>query len=246
MAYLLTGLGAVILALAAYCAVRNRGKAVGLLVMPALIALMFGYPEGLQKIRATFGASTVETTFQQKIDDATKIINQLRALAVNTAKSLIQLRENSHSLIVNGGNEFAEQDAYKASLLQSLRDMDIPAETIKEVEQSDSNVVLNFYSNAAWRFGSDGFLPDEKKRQEFNKAFWSLSAEQQRSPEQLQKLFDDFHIDSSRFSPYMDDFRYYVSKKEQRRPEVWAQRETWGFGWTTPGSVFQTQRPLHN
>jgi hypothetical protein len=39
----------------------------------------------------------------------------------------------------------------------------------------------------------------------------------------------------------MEDFRYYVGKKEQRRPEVWAERETWGFGRTTPGSVFPLQ-----
>lgn len=79
-----------------------------------------------------------------------------------------------------------------------------------------------------------------KKRQEFNQAFYTLSDEDHHSPEKIQALFDRFQIDSSKFTPYMEDFRYYVSKKKQRRPEEWAKRETWGFGSSSPESVFRS------
>lgn len=241
MTYALTILGMVTLAVAVHCAFHNRGKAAGLLMMPAIVALLFGAPEGLLNFHAAFASGSLDATFQQKIDNAEKIITQLRLLAVNTAKSLIQLRENSHAVLIDGSNEFAEQDAYKASLINSLRDMGIAPETIRQVEQSDSNVVVQFYSYAAFRFASDGFLPDEKRRQQFDRAFQSLSAEQQHSPDQIQKLYDRFQVNGTKFAPYMEDFRYYVERKEQRRPEAWAVRETWGFGRTSPGSVFPLQ-----
>lgn len=241
MSYALTILGIAALVLAVYCGFRNRGKAAGLLMMPAIVALLFGAPEGLQKFHAAFATGSLDATFQQKINDADKIIAQLRALAVNTAKSLIQLRENSHALLVGASNEFEDQDAYKLTLLKALRDMGITDDTIKEVEKSDSNVVVSFYAYAAYRFASDGFLPDEKRRQDFDKTYQKLSAEQQRSPGQIQNLYDDFHVDGSKFAPYMEDFRYYTERREQRRPEAWAKRETWGFGRTTPGSAFPMQ-----
>jgi hypothetical protein len=212
-------------------------KSATLACIPAALLLLFGNLSQVDSFKV--GVSSIEATLSAKVTDAQRIIDQLRGLAVNTAKSLIQLRENSNALVTS--IDFPAEDAYKASVVQSLKDMEIPAEAIKEVEQSDSNVVVGFYAYAAFRFASDGFLPDDKKRQEFNTAYAALSDAQKHSPVELEALFNRFHVDGTRFSPYMEDFRYYLSNKEQRRPEEWAKRETWGFGRTTPGSVF----PMH-
>jgi hypothetical protein len=228
---MLAGMGFLV---AACIACLKGKKAAALVTVPATLLILFANIDRVDSFKV--GAASFEAKFKEKIENAQRIIDQLKGLAVNTAKSLIQLRETSGGIVTE--NPYPAEDAYKASVIQSLRDMDISPDAIKQVEQSDSNVVLQFYSRAAFRFASDGFLPDEKRRAEFDKAFGALSAEQKLSPDQIQKLFDQFHIDSSRFSPYMQDFRFYVSNKEQRRAEVWAKRGIWGFG-NSPGSVFQ-------
>jgi hypothetical protein len=98
---------------------------------------------------------------------------------------------------------------------------------LKEVEQSDKNVIIEFYGYTAYRFGRNTLL--QGRWQEFDDAYYKLTNERPTkllSPDQCQELLDKFHIDTA----YMEDFRYYVNTGEQRRPKVWARRGSWGFG----------------
>ena len=173
-------------------------------------------------------AQTRELT--QTIDDAKEAIRQIRELAVVTAEELIDLRENSNALLVGGPgrDEFREQDEFKARILQVLQKMRLPQEQLVAVAQSDKNVIMNFYAYAAYRFGRDA-LPQSKWK-DIDDAYNTQAAKGPLSPDQCQALLDSFHIDSAKFAEYMEDYRYYVKTGEQRRPEVWAQRESWGFG----------------
>lgn len=229
-----------LIASASYCLIGKKSAAFA--CIPAVILLLFANLDRINSFKV--GPSSVEAKLTEKLSDAENILDKLKKLAVATSKALIRMRESSHALIAgDAASEFSEQDAYKASILQTLKDMDLPPSVIKEVEQSDSDIVLGFYSYAAWRFGSDGFLPSEEKRQAFDKAYANLSDEQKHSPEALQRLLSGFHVDASAFGPYMEDFIYYARNKEQRRPAVWANRERWGYGITTPGSVFAKEAP---
>ena len=135
--------------------------------VPATLLLLFGNLDQIVSFKV--GAASIEAKLTEKISDAQRILDQLNAVAVNTAKSLIQGRENSSALTAN--NDFPRQDAFKASIIQMLKDEGQSLAAIDEVEQSDSNVVIGFYSNAAFRFGSDGFLPDEKKTSRVQSGF---------------------------------------------------------------------------
>jgi len=234
--YAATLIGMALLVAAGIACLRGE-KIAALACVPAAMILLFANLDRVDSFKV--GASSIEAKLTQKITDAQRIIDQMRHLAVNTAKSLIQLRENSNALVTS--LDFPAEDAYKATVLQSLKDMDLSADVIKEVEQSDSNVVIAFYAYAAFRFASDGFLPDEKKRREFDTAYVALSDSQKHSPDELEALYNRFHVDGTKFASYMEDFRYYVANKEQRRKDVWARRETWGYGRTSPGSVFPLQ-----
>lgn len=101
---------------------------------------------------------------QATLSEARASLDQLRALAVITAKSLIQLREEGLAGAILGsdaGDIYAAQDAYKASVLQSLKDMGVFNEAIKGVGQSDSKVVVDFYAYAAYRFARDPLPQDQ-------------------------------------------------------------------------------------
>jgi hypothetical protein len=161
------------------------------------------------------------------INSAQASLHQLRQLAVNTAEALIQLRENSNAILASSQvDEESAEDAYKTSLLQNLRNMGVSPTEIANVAQSDSNVVLGFYAYAAYRWGRDS-LPQSQWRG-FDSAYNRIK--QPASPDEVEKLLTDFHINTSGFSGYVEDYQYYAKTLRQRRPLVWANRAAWGFG----------------
>jgi hypothetical protein len=190
---------------------------------------VLGNPDRIASLKF-LGFETQTRELTKTIDDAKEAIGQIRQLAVVTAEALIDLRENSNALLVNGfaRDEYREQDEFKANIIEVLKRLQLPQEQLAAVTQSDKNVVLNFYARAAYRFGRNE-LP-QGKWNDIDKAYSELLAKQRITPDQCQKLLDSFHIDAGKFSDYMDDFRYYVKTGEQRRPEEWANREIWGFG----------------
>jgi ABC-type transporter Mla subunit MlaD len=180
---------------------------------------------------------TSTTELKQQLSDADRIIAQLKDFAVENAKLLIDLKENSHAIVDSNANIYEEADAYKASVLGTLKRLNISQDKIDEVDQSDRQLVLEFYENAVFRFGSDTLhCSSEQARAAFGSDYNKLPPEKKQSADDLVKLLEKYHLDISAVSPYLDDFRVYVAHKKQRRPDVWSQRGTWGFGLS--GSVF--------
>jgi hypothetical protein len=130
-----------------------------------------------------------------------------------------------------GKDEYQEQDAFKAKMLDALKAMKIPEDQLKRVALSDHDSVLGFYAYAAYRFGRAKLPPD--KWNEFEAAYYDIvkvQAPKPLSPDQCEKLLQRFHVDTTQFDSYMSDFQHYSATGEQRRPDVWAQRSSWGFG----------------
>lgn len=198
-------------------------------VILAMFCAVLGNPDRIASLKF-FGFETQTRELTKTIDDAKEAIRQIRELAVVTAEALIDLRENSNALLLSGSgrDEYREQDEFKANVIGVLKKMQLPPEQLAAVTQSDKNVVMNFYANAVYQFGRND-LP-QSKWNDIDKAYSILLEKQPLTPDQCQKLLASFHIDTAKFSDYMDDFRYYVKTGEQRRPEVWANRESWGFG----------------
>ncbi len=201
----------------------------------AILAVVFavlGNPDRIESLSFSpingFAAKTRE--LNKTIDDAKEAIRQIRELAVVSAETLIDLSENSNALLVEGPgqDEYKKQDERKAKILESLRKMGLPMEQVAAVTQWDKNVVMSFYANAAYRFGRDA-LP-QSKWNDIDNAYNTLAAKQPLTPDQCQAFLDSFQIDTTKFADYRDDFRYYIKTGEQRRPEVWARRGSWGFG----------------
>lgn len=194
------------------------------------LLVVFANPDRVQSLTASVSSARVEAKLRDlgsTINSAKAVLDQLKALAVNTAKSLIQLREGQNAILASSQtDEYKAQDAYKASLLQNLRNMGVSPADIKEVAQSDSNIVLAFYANAAYRWARDS-LPQSQWRA-FDSAYSRI--EEPASPDEINKLLNDFRVGTPGFSSYMDDYRYYAKTLEQRRPLVWASRSAWGFG----------------
>lgn len=170
------------------------------------------------------------------VDKSKAILEQLKALAVTTAKSLIVLREGGSGLLVGSMvDEYAEQDAFKAQLVAQLKAMEVTPAQLEEVENSDRDIVLKFYAYTTYRFARNA-LPATRWA-DFDKADSSLTRAQPRKPAsalECQDLLNKFGIHTARLTEHMDDFLYYESRTRQRRPEIWAMRASWDC-WKSPG-----------
>ena len=208
-------------------------KGAALAAIPALLLVISANLDRIESFKASYQSAVIEAKTRElttTIDDAKEAIRQIRELAVVAAEALIDLRENSHALVADapGLEEYKEQDEFKAKVIEALKKMSVPPEQLATVAQSDRNVVMSLYAYAAYRFGRNA-LP-QSKWTEIENAYYALAVKQPPSPDQCQALLDSFHIDTAKFAEYMEDFRYYAKTGEQRRPDVWAHRENWGFG----------------
>lgn len=204
-------------------------KRAALAAIPAFLLVISANLDRIESFKASYQSAAIEAKTReltQTIDDAKEAIRQIRELAVITGEALIDLRMNSHALIADGTDIYKEEDEFKARVIEALKKMGLPQETLSVVSQSDRDIVINFYAYAAYRFGRDT-LPEDKWK-EFDAAYNSVA--KSLSPDQCQALLERFQVDTARFADYMADFRYYVKTGEQRRPDVWAHRDAWGFG----------------
>lgn len=98
-------------------------KSAALASIPAGLLFLFGILDRVTDLKV--GPSSLEARLTQKISDADRIIDQLKDFAVENAKLLIDVRENSHGLMVDNADVWAEADAYKKSVLEMLRRMGV-------------------------------------------------------------------------------------------------------------------------
>jgi hypothetical protein len=206
-------------------------KRAALAAIPALLLVISANLDRIESFKASYQSAVIETKTReltQTIDDANEAIRQIRELAAITAEALIDLRVNSHALVVDGVDIYKEYDDFKSKLIESLKKMKIPQEKLLEISRSDRSAVISFYAYSAYRFGRN-VLPQDKW-DEIDTYYNTQMKTGPLSPDQCQALLDRFHVDTTKFADYMADFRYYVEKGEQRRPEAWAHRESWGFG----------------
>jgi hypothetical protein len=201
MNFVLSVLGAVLLIASAVLCMRGR-KSAALASIPAGLLFLFGNLDRVTDLKVS--PSSLEAKLTQKISDADRIINQLKDFAVENAKLLIDVRENSHALIADNADVWAEADAYKASVLETLKRMGVSQNKIAEVDQLDGNLVLGFYEYAILRFGSDTSLcSGEQMRSAFNNDYKNFTPEQKQSADQWVKLLDKYHVDITQLSPYL-------------------------------------------
>jgi hypothetical protein len=199
-----------------------------LAAIPAFLLVMSANLDRVESFKASYQSTVIEAKTReltQTIDDAKEAIRQIQELAVVTAETLIDLKFNSHALVVDDVDIAKEEDEFEATVIASLRKMGLPEDKLDQVSKSDRNVVVNFYAYAAYRFGRDN-LPQDKWA-DFDAAYNKIKASTKAiSPDQAKS----YGIDSGKFSDYMADYRYYAEQGQQRRPVVWAQRQAWGFG----------------
>src|ERR1700752_1018186 len=94
--------GALALFLAAGVGVFWR-KGAALAAIPAFLLVIAGNLDRIESFKASYQSAVIEAKTReltQTIDDAKEAIRQIRELAVVTAEQLIDLRENSHALLV--------------------------------------------------------------------------------------------------------------------------------------------------
>lgn len=202
--------------------------------IPALLLVLSANLEHVESFKAAFPTTVVEAKMQEldrTVDDAKEAIRQIRELAIAASEALLTLEDDKTVIAEGFGDLYKSQDTFKAKVIGALKKIGVPEERIKEVSQTDRNIVLRFYCYAAVQFARSR-LP-QSRWQEFGDAWVKLSRSQAPnplSPEQCQGLFDSFRVDMSKFADYMADFRYYAKNGEQRRPDVWADGANWAFG----------------
>ena len=104
-------------------------KRAALAAIPALLLVISANLDRIESFKASYQSAVIETKTReltQTIDDANEAIRQIRELAAVTAEALIDLRVNSHALIVDGVDIYKEYDDFKSKLIGSLKKMKLP------------------------------------------------------------------------------------------------------------------------
>lgn len=91
-----------------------------LAAIPAFLLIMSANLDRVESFKASY-QSAVELT--QTIDDAKEAIRQIQELAVVTGETLIDLKLNSHALVVKDVDIAKEEDDFKATVIASLKKM---------------------------------------------------------------------------------------------------------------------------
>jgi hypothetical protein len=200
------------------------------MVIPGVALLLFGNVDRIQSLTVTAGSVKADLReIRQNVEENRSILTEIRRLAVANAKLVIRARESGSA--ITAVDDHPDEDDFKAQVLKELRYLGLSAEEIDEVDQSDRDIVLDFYAYAAQRFACDQ-LSDPTRQQCYQvyRALRGQNGSKTASADQMVDLFHKFGVSVGPFEPYLDDYKYYEAHGHQRRPDEWHKRGEWRFG----------------
>ena len=128
-----------------------------------------------------------------------------------------------------GGIPARIKDQHRTAVLQILNSTDVDKTVIERIRQQGYEQELEEYSwriENAIRFGI--LLHDSEKIAKWNALTQKpLASGQLLRPEVLRRMCNELSITDPFINSLIDDYDYYTKNTTQRRPAVWAERDSW-------------------
>lgn len=192
--------------------------ATGFITVMAFICLVIGNIDRIETFRASPSGIEAKTReVQQVIDSAKATVSSLHELAKAVAALEVDLIAGAARL----GPDSKHKDALKNNLLQKLRALGLDERSVKEVASADKFYVSFDYQIAILE--DLNTASDEEKAAAYRK----ISVDGPLTPDECEALLQRFGITSPEKWELLKDYQFYVRTGEQRRPEVWANRDNW-------------------
>jgi hypothetical protein len=213
-------IGAALLAGAmVYLAFQQKRTSAFIVLMAAAVAACFGSLDQILGIKAALGS--LEITMR----DAKNDVEQLKQMAALLGQSIIDGDRYAGAL---GGMPARIRDGHRASVLQILKSANVDQSIIDRINEQNYEHDVSDYAWEIDRVVAWVLKNDNKTMGAWNQAFLDAFVKTSvPTPTALRQLFQQFAISDAFALELLKDYEYFTAHREQRRPDVWADRDTW-------------------
>lgn len=193
--------------------------AAGILALMAFACLFMGSIDRIETFKASVSGIEAKTReAQQVIDSAKATVSSLNELAKDIAAIEVDLIAGANRI----GADSKHKDALKIGLLGKLKALGLDESSVKEVSLADRSYVNFDYAIGVLQDLNTAY--DKDKRAAYTRIFTDGLPP---TPDECEVLLKQFGITNPEKWELLKDYRFYVSTGEQRRPEIWANRDNW-------------------
>jgi hypothetical protein len=170
-----------------------------------------------------FSATGFEARASKAVTNAEAATEALRNVAVAASTAIVKV---NGGFVSNGGiaqlPPASAMDQTKANILDSLKSMGVDGSTLESVDAADREGVIRQY-----QFGLYVMVGNAVRRKGAAPSQPVIDALNTGTPEGYRKALQLSGVTDADVLPYIEDLEYYMKYTKQRRPEVWAGRDTW-------------------
>lgn len=196
-----------------------------LLFLAGSLCALFARVDSIASLHIS--ASGFEANAQQVVKNAEDVTRDVKKVAVAAAKAIVSLNGNyvaSTGYIVPP--PAAARDGTKAHLLELLRAMEVPEDQVQSVDKADRQGVILTYRTSL--IGLLAQMAFSRKDQALYQTIASLAEKNGLDePPQVDEFLAKHSLHDNNIEELNGDFAFYLKNGTQRRPDVWAKRDTW-------------------
>jgi hypothetical protein len=193
--------------------------AAGIMALMAFACLFVGSIDRIETFKASVSGIEAKTReVQQVLDSAKATVSSLNQLAKDIVAIEVDLIAGANRIEADSKHK----DALKVDLLRKLKALGLDENSVKEVGSADKSYVIFDYATAVLQ--ELNTPSDKDKRAAYTRVFTNGPPP---TPDESEALLRQFGITNPEKWELLKDYRVYVTTGEQRRPEVWANRDNW-------------------
>jgi hypothetical protein len=189
----------------------------------SFVFLMFLYNlDKISEIRAT--KDGLELKAREIIKEAEITIEEMQDLGKTLIKTELSLIMRAGRF---GGYSEEEKREVKQSILDILKELKVPEKEQSEIFDGDWNKFIAF--DYVGGILGNGRMPQGLTEGEIEewKALGELRFNGPTPPEKLEAFLDKCGCLSQERKEYIEDYKYFLTYKEHRRPDIWSNLDNW-------------------
>ncbi len=169
-----------------------------------------------------FGKSGIEAETREVVREARSTIKELQDLSKIMTMTTLGLVKRAGRFAA--GYSYDEKDSIKESVLNVLQQIGISDQECERIVAESKWYKYTELDYVHHILGARLFPSD--RIAEWNKVR-HRSLDNLATPEELTKLFDQSGLLNTEIKELIEDYRYYIKFRQQRRPDIWNNRASW-------------------
>lgn len=198
-------------------------QAMWLMVVMAVVFLLFANLDKISKFK--FNKTGVEAETREIVKEAKSTIKELQDLSKIMALSTLGLVKRSGRW---GGYSYDDKEKIKEETLSVLKKVGISDEECEKIINESKWHKYTEVDYVHYILGGSEIpkaLPHERIPEW--KSLRHRDLEHLATPEELTQFFEQIKLLNAEVKELINDYRYYIEYRKQRRPDIWKNRGSW-------------------